>query len=187
MKATLLRLALGLGALVTLAACSKSIGDECMTSIDCSSAGDRTCDIAQPGGYCTIDGCDNTSCPSEAVCIRFFPEQFLTKTCDPDCVCPGDCAAATDPTACTAQCLACQTQCSADEICVPAIDSSGAGNGLCSPRADEQRVCEKACSSNGDCRGGYMCRKTGIDGAIPYATDPNAVGHFCSPVTTSSD
>ena len=32
------------------------------------------CDTSSPDGqgYCTIEGCDWNTCPSEAVCIRFF-------------------------------------------------------------------------------------------------------------------
>jgi hypothetical protein len=172
-KAILLRLALGLGALATLGACSKEIGDDCMTSIDCSSAGDRTCDIAQPGGYCTIVGCDNTSCPSEAVCIRFFPEQFLTKQC-----CAGDANCLMPP-------LAPPPPCNADEICL-AVDMAP---GLCAPRTEEQRQCERSCGSDGDCRSGYKCVTTNLAaGTLPYASDP-AVGtpaaKFCSPAVAS--
>ena len=68
-------------ATIVAAGCSKEIGDDCRTSIDCSQESERTCDISQPGGYCTIEGCDERSCPEEAVCIRFFPRQYLTKKC----------------------------------------------------------------------------------------------------------
>jgi len=76
-----LALAMALGA----AACGKQIGDGCQTATDCSPNGGRICDLAQPGGYCTILGCDETTCPSEATCIRFFPSQFLTRPCNPYC------------------------------------------------------------------------------------------------------
>jgi hypothetical protein len=70
--------------LPVLWACGRKIGDECKTQFDCNEEEDtKTCDISQPGGYCTIEGCDETSCPEEAVCIRFFPaEEFLTDRCD---------------------------------------------------------------------------------------------------------
>jgi hypothetical protein len=61
--------------------CSPEIGDECGTSIDCSPAGDRICDVTQPGGYCTIYNCEDTTedesdapqgaCPEEAACVVF--------------------------------------------------------------------------------------------------------------------
>jgi hypothetical protein len=75
--------------LLSLWACGRKIGDECKTQYDCNEEDDtRTCDISQPGGYCTIEGCDETSCPEEAVCIRFFPaEAFLTDRCDPPATC----------------------------------------------------------------------------------------------------
>jgi len=53
--------------------CNPSIGDSCQVSTNCSSAGDRLCDLAQPGGYCTIFNCQPNSCPDEAACVLFHP------------------------------------------------------------------------------------------------------------------
>lgn len=88
MKRSLQALATGC-LLLCLWACGRKIGDECKTQYDCNEEDDsRTCDISQPGGYCTIEGCDETSCPEEAVCIRFYPpEEFLTDRCDPPDTC----------------------------------------------------------------------------------------------------
>ena len=45
--------------LVCLApACGKEIGDSCSTNVDCAQDGTRDCDLSQPGGYCTVNGCD---------------------------------------------------------------------------------------------------------------------------------
>jgi hypothetical protein len=150
-QARFLRLALGVGALAALAACGRSIGDSCSTNAECSANGDRTCDMSQPGGYCTIEGCDANSCPSDSICVRFFPEQFLTKVCNPAVI----------------------TDCSADEVCLAV--------GLCAQRADERRVCEKSCGSDDDCRGGYQCRPGGTQGSMPLLSDPNATASFCAP------
>ncbi len=87
-----------LGVLLLAASCGHEIGDGCTTSIDCSQTSERSCDISQPGGYCTVDGCDERSCPGEAECIRIFP--YLTTTCGPDqscateelCLAEGRCA-----------------------------------------------------------------------------------------------
>lgn len=68
-------------AALSLAACKRDIGDACKNSIDCSQETERLCDISQPGGYCTIEGCDERTCPEESVCIRFFPRLDLTKAC----------------------------------------------------------------------------------------------------------
>jgi len=67
--------------LFALAGCSPEIGDKCDTSIDCSPAGDRLCDVTQQGGYCTIYNCEDTTedeadaeqgaCPEEAACVIF--------------------------------------------------------------------------------------------------------------------
>jgi hypothetical protein len=51
--------------------CSPQIGSSCNLSTDCSSQGDRVCDTAQPGGYCTILNCNSFSCPDHAVCVMF--------------------------------------------------------------------------------------------------------------------
>jgi hypothetical protein len=60
-------------------ACSHDIGDSCMTSVDCDPNGTRSCDLSQPGGYCTILGCDPVTaiCPGGSACIRFFPLSLL--------------------------------------------------------------------------------------------------------------
>jgi hypothetical protein len=55
-------------------ACSRGIGDECETALRCSSSGTRLCDLTQPHGYCTLAGCDVATCPSESVCVRFWPK-----------------------------------------------------------------------------------------------------------------
>lgn len=75
-----------------LAGCQQNIGDSCGSSSDCSPTGDRQCDLAQPGGYCTVFACDPDTCPQGA-CVewRFVPnrtaETWCMKTCDAD----GDC------------------------------------------------------------------------------------------------
>ena len=72
-------------AALSLAACKREIGDDCKNSLDCSQESERLCDISQPGGYCTIEGCDERTCPEEAVCIRFFPRLGLNKSCTDGC------------------------------------------------------------------------------------------------------
>ncbi len=73
-------------ALAGLSACGKEIGDACIVSSDCDPNGQRQCDISQKEGYCTIQGCDYSTCPEEAACIRFFTGSFANKACDdPGC------------------------------------------------------------------------------------------------------
>jgi hypothetical protein len=88
--------------LVTLlCACGAEIGDDCSTNVDCSQNGDRICDKSLPGGYCTVEGCDEGTCPEEAICVRFFPVNGLVHTCldagdctvDDVCLSDGFCAA----------------------------------------------------------------------------------------------
>lgn len=119
-------------ALGVLAACGDEIGDSCSLASDCSPNGDRICDTTSSGGYCTIQGCDATSCPDGSACIRFYTGSFANLTCDP----------ATEDVSTDA--------CAVDERCNLA--------GACVPRASEIRYCMKTCGSSGDCRGGYECR-----------------------------
>ena len=77
-------------------ACQPEIGDSCGTSRDCSLTGDRQCDTAQPGGYCTILDCDPDTCPDGATCVewRFIPsrtaETWCMKPCSDDGRCRGE-------------------------------------------------------------------------------------------------
>jgi len=52
--------------------CSKGIGDECDSALDCSVSASRLCDRSQPHGYCTLSGCRSGSCPDDAVCVTFW-------------------------------------------------------------------------------------------------------------------
>lgn len=175
-------------------ACSHEIGDDCKTSVDCDPSGTRSCDLSQPSGYCTIAGCDGTSCPSGSTCIRTFPVSFLAAAanapaqpmrCDPKapantcpagqiCASSGTCAQC-DPACEDVTCpeIAHQNQCLADEVCLAV--------GLCAKQTFEQRYCAKACSSNADCRSGYDCRKAGDSGSMVLATNPLATTSFCAP------
>jgi hypothetical protein len=65
-----------------LGGCGKEIGDPCVISSDCDPDGARTCDISQKEGYCTIMGCDFSTCPEEAACVRFFTGGFQNRTCE---------------------------------------------------------------------------------------------------------
>jgi hypothetical protein len=168
------------------AACGKDIGDDCKTNVDCAQDGTRDCDLSQPGGYCTINGCDEKFCPSGSICIRIFPYEAEGNTfCDwvprnqssqnQSAACSGD-QSTQDP---DTQCV-----CASDQICLP--------DGHCVPRISERRFCEKSCSSDGDCRSGYVCREAGVEtkpstsntyGSIVLAANPSPtmVAKFCAP------
>ncbi|MBA3540096.1 MAG: hypothetical protein H0T79_10745 [Deltaproteobacteria bacterium] len=117
-----------------LLGCGKEIGDPCIVSSDCSPNGDRQCDIASKEGYCTIQGCDYSTCPEEAACIRFFTGNFANRACDP--------VSEDEPNG--------GDDCSFDELCALA--------GHCVPRSAEVRYCMRTCESDEDCRSGYECR-----------------------------
>lgn len=116
-------------ALIAGVGCSKEIGDSCVVSTDCDPNGQRLCDLSQKEGYCTIMGCDYSTCPEESACIRFFSGSFANKPC----------------TAATAT-----ADCSLDELCSLTEQ--------CVPRTAESRYCMRTCESDGDCRDGYECR-----------------------------
>ena len=75
------------------AACAKKIGDQCSLNSDCSINGDRACDLAQPGGYCTVPGCEPNSCPTDSVCVYFdaneprLRRRYCMAGCDGDADC----------------------------------------------------------------------------------------------------
>ncbi len=143
--------------------CGDQIGDSCSTNVDCSPLGDRICDTSQLEGYCTVEGCGLTTCPDEAVCIRFFPVSFLSQTCDPST------EDAVDPS------LKKTNHCTVDETCLT--------SGFCAFRTYETRFCMKSCEKDSDCRSGYECRKTGTRGA-EAVPDPEQAGvqqlRFCA-------
>ncbi|MDB4959771.1 MAG: hypothetical protein JWO36_7340 [Myxococcales bacterium] len=112
--------------------CGKEIGDACIVSSDCSPNGDRQCDSLEKDGYCTIQGCDYSTCPSEAECVRFFTGSFHNRPCNP---------MTEDKTS---------DDCSLDELCSQAMQ--------CVPRSSEVRYCMRKCSQASDCRTGYECR-----------------------------
>lgn len=88
----LLLLSLGI-AWLGLAACQPNIGDSCGGSRDCSATGERQCDLTQPGGYCTVRGCDPDTCPDSAICVewRFNPTRTAETWCMKACTSDGNC------------------------------------------------------------------------------------------------
>ena len=141
---------------------------------DCNPLGGRVCDLAAPGGYCTIEGCDDVTnpCPHESACVRFFPVLDLTKPCSPaveqKCMDRSpDCDPDIDENCC---------RCLAGELCI--------AEGFCVRRELERRNCMKTCSDDGDCRGGYQCYATGMGGAELAPLDGGQqppVKHYCAP------
>lgn len=93
MSAPLLRIATCAWLVLTCLACAPQIGDDCSTALDCSSQGSRLCDRTQPHGYCTISGCEQGTCPDEAVCVKFRPsaERLAVTYCMYKCESNGDC------------------------------------------------------------------------------------------------
>lgn len=152
------------------AGCSHNVGDSCSSNVDCSPLGDRFCDVSAPSGYCTIEGCDVTlvagvptdSCPTEAVCVRFFAP-IAGKSCDP-MASPNGCAL-------DERCLCDRTDPNHPERCLAGTATTDGGAPIiahCAPESSERRDCMRLCSKDGDCRQpDYECRQTGTDGAEP--------------------
>jgi hypothetical protein len=159
--------------LLGVSACGKKIGDDCTYNTDCDSQGRRVCDVSQPDGYCTVEGCDmqNNRCPEEAACIRFFSPLDVQKPCAPEheAVCR-DHTPGCDPA--DGNCCLCE----ADEECI--------SEGFCIRRELERRNCMVTCGSASDCRGGYMCYTTGVGGAELIPNDdgsPRPPLRYCAP------
>jgi hypothetical protein len=134
------------------AGCGKEIGDACIVSSDCSTDGTRACDASQREGYCTIQGCDYSTCPQEAACIRFFMGSFSNRPCDP-----------------TTENIS-TDDCSLDELC--------SLEGQCVPRSAEVRYCMRTCDTSADCRDGYECRTIALmkaHGGEPVLAPGNVV------------
>jgi hypothetical protein len=186
-----------LAALSLASACSHDIGDACQTNVDCDPSGTRACDLSQPGGYCTIQGCSETSCPSGSACIRVFPAAFLTTPCNPvcedaqACVCPpsdgGVSGSCNKPDYCSLCPGGLPTDdCTSDELCVETSSTTDGGmtveTGLCARRELEQRYCAKNCGNDGDCRGGYQCRMSStVEGGLALGATPGVITKYCAP------
>jgi hypothetical protein len=76
-------LALGLAAGALALGCTPKIGDDCSVSTNCSTTGDRLCDVTQPGGYCTKFNCEPGSCPADSVCVNFGTRLSPVDGCAP--------------------------------------------------------------------------------------------------------
>ncbi len=170
-----------LWSVLSFAGCTAQIGGACGTNVDCSPLGDRFCDLSSPGGYCTIEGCNDTSCPNNSVCIRFFTLQRGSATCDSTKVPRSDCNGA--PDCCTPGTAGC---CRLSEQCL--CDDAACAQAFCASETSEHRWCMSTCSSNSDCREMYQCYTTGQRGTIAVAdrTDQGVVAvpilQFCAPV-----
>jgi hypothetical protein len=165
------------------AGCGNQIGDACRVNLDCSPLGDRFCDVSAPGGYCTIEGCDNRSCPNGSVCIRFF-QPIPTRPCTP-LTASTDCAP-------SERCLCDFGAIDAQGNCPPSPDGmSVADLAHCAPESSERRWCQRRCSSDRNCRDDtdnasppnrlYECRQSGTQGSEPI---PESVTDAGVPVGT---
>jgi hypothetical protein len=86
------------------------VGAPCNGNSDCGNAGlfcaqsffDGKKVIVVPGGYCTKDCSNGSSCPTGSACGSFAFGQYCLSTCPPD-PCRGGytCCAASGPSACT--------------------------------------------------------------------------------------
>lgn len=88
-----MRILVALALLALATACQPEIGDDCSSSIDCAPNGGRICDLASPGGYCTIQGCDPNGCPDRAVCVewQYTTNRTSTTYCMARCSSTKDC------------------------------------------------------------------------------------------------
>ncbi|MGB1277239.1 MAG: hypothetical protein ACPG77_15955, partial [Nannocystaceae bacterium] len=125
-------------ALIPASGCKSQIGSACLKSIDCSLQGERTCDLShrvdelgaiQPDGdgECTIEGCSQATCPSEAKCVSVYATDFLSIACNPD---REDRLDGTD-------------DCRPHEICL--------SEGLCADAITARTSCRRECNKDSNC------------------------------------
>src|SRR6478735_4553117 len=76
-------LAIGLVAGSLALGCTPKIGDDCSVSTNCSTTGDRLCDVTQPDGYCTKFNCEPGTCPDDSVCVNFGTKLSPIAGCTP--------------------------------------------------------------------------------------------------------
>lgn len=142
--------------------CTRQIGDACKTNLDCNvTIPNAFCDVASQDGYCTIEGCDSTSCPDGSTCIRFFTLERGNPRCD-----------ASHPCRSGERCL-CD-----DEACTSAY---------CASETSERRWCMHRCEVDAHCRTGYTCHASNQGGAVSVVRrDENGtpvapIENFCAP------
>jgi hypothetical protein len=142
-------------ALLALAAgCGTKIGDPCERAFDCSVTQNRQCDVSNADrdpnneGECTIENCIRNGCPKEAVCVKVYPTEFLSTTCDPE----------------QEDLVDGINACSPQDLCLP--------EGLCADELTARSSCRLECTKDSDCRSNYECRPLGQDGMY-RAPDPD--------------
>lgn len=154
-------------------ACTRKIGDNCSTNVDCSPQGDRLCDIGSPQGYCTIEGCDYQTCPNNAHCVRFYSLKTNSGQCQAGLVTRSDCPenVSTSQRCCRPGTPGC---CLTGELCL--CEDAKCASARCASSASEKRSCMAECDDDSDCREGYSCLTTGSNGAEPIPfRDENGV------------
>jgi hypothetical protein len=183
----LARLALGVAALAgafTLG-CTPKIGDDCTVSTNCSSTGDRLCDVTQPGGYCTKFNCEPGGCPDDSVCVNFgsalsavpgctpsqdnspYKRSFCMASCGSDSDCRGGyrCLGPTEFNAVLAEHQGGSRVCAVPPNPVP----SGTSNEVCLGSDAGATPDEGGSSSSAGAAGGPVTSGAGDGGASPAA------------------
>ena len=60
--------------------CGNVVGDPCIADSQCGAG--RQCDTRSFEGYCTIEGCEDNTCPANQMCIEFKNAQtYCMATC----------------------------------------------------------------------------------------------------------
>lgn len=112
---------------------ASGLGGGCAAHQGCVGAG--VCSGLFPGGYCTVEGCDAASCPSEGACVDVSEASLCLLRCEGD----GDCPPAMGH----------------ERICAEALDVAGAPVSVCASPGGEVPVgggctADTLCAS-GDC------------------------------------
>ena len=154
-------------ALLAALGCQPQVGDKCKRAADCGLNVVRQCDVSNASrdegfGECIVENCSFGVCPNEAICVKVYSSEFLSIACDPDLE---DLPEGTD-------------DCLPNEVCLP--------EGLCADEIRARSSCRRQCKKDSNCRDGYQCVATGIDGiyVAPDPEDPTAQNQaqICVPV-----
>jgi len=128
-------LARGLLIAVLALGCKPQIGDKCSVSTNCSTTGDRLCDVTQPDGYCTKFNCEPGSCPEDSVCVNFGTTLSIIDEYEGSCT-PSQGNSPYKRSFCMANCSS-NSDCRPDYECLAAGDL----NAVLAEYSSDQRVC----------------------------------------------
>lgn len=109
----------------------------------------------QPGGYCTVFGCNFESCPDDSVCVQFFTIARTDLTCNNDLECTAD------------------DMCTIGGYCAPRTAELRYCMKSCGGNGD--------CRTGYECRDEALMAEHGGETLVNPSKPPNSLPKFCAP------